>query len=353
MAIAWLKDPHVIMHGVWAPLHQYFNAFALTVFPDQVWGPKLLHVIFGAMLVFPVFRLSRRHLDITTSALVALFISLSPVIFRNSFHSLSGIPFLFFLGYSLYWVIRASTKEGNWKEALYAGLMITVASGLRYEGWVVMTIFVIILFLNKKWINAFVFGAAAGIFPLFWMIGNYSVHGDLLHFLEGSKLWNFGAENHNARITDVKVMMRKVFFSYSFLVSITPWVFIILIVGLVKTWKKYKFKKELWIFTLPFIIMLAVFTHKAIDGTLFTQHRFTSLLIMLFVPIVILALQSFSRKWLHRIAPVMIIGAWLMSFAWGGWKIENWLGQGDFRHAMGNARAWTSNQLEAIPTIPS
>lgn len=353
MAIAWLEDPHLITYGVWAPLHQYFNAFALIVIPDQIWGPKLLHVIFGAALVIPVFKLSRRHLDITTSALVALFISLSPVIFRNSFHSLSGIPFLFFLGYSLYWVIRASTKEGNWKEALYAGLMITVASGLRYEGWVVMTMFVIILFLKKKWINAFVFGAAAGIFPLFWMIGNYWSHGDLLYFLEGSRLWNFGAENHNSWISDDLIMMRRIFFSYSFLLSMTPWVFIALMVGLVKTWKKIKFKNELWIFCLPFLIILAVFTHKSIDGTLFTQHRFTSLLILLFVPIMILALQSFSRKWLYRIAPIMIIGAWMMSFAWGGWKIENWFGHNTFRNAIGNARVWTTNQLEAVPTIPS
>lgn len=352
IAIAWLKDPHLITHGVWAPLHQYFNAFALSIVPDQVWGPKVLHVIFGALIVLPIFRLSRRHIDDIPSALIALFVSLSPIIFRNSFHSLSGIPFLFFLAYSLYWVVRASGKNGNWKEALFAGLMITIAAGLRYEGWVIMTIFVTILFVKRKWLNVIVFGAAAGIFPLFWMIGNYSVSGDPLYFLEGSKLWNFGAENHNASISADSLMMRKIFFSYSFLINVTPWVFVALMVGLVKTWKRIKFQNELWIFCLPFFIMLAVFTHKAIDGTLFTQHRFMSLLIVLFVPLVILALRSFSRKWIVRIAPACILGAWLMSFAWGGWKVENWFGQGTFRNAMGNARSWTSNQLEAVPTIP-
>jgi len=99
--------------------------------------------------------------------------------------------------------------------------------------------------------------------------------------------------------------------------------------------------------------MLGVFTHKAIDGTLFTQHRFMSLLVVLFVPIVILALRSFSRKWVIRISPLLIIGAWCMSFAWGGWKIENWISQGTFQNAMKNARSWTTNQLEAVPTIPS
>ena len=353
MAIKWLKDPHVITSGVWAPLHQYLNAFALIAVPDQVWGPKILHVLFGAALVIPVFKLSRRHLDDLPSSLIALFVSLSPIIFRNSFHTLSGIPFLFFVAYSMYWTVRASNKEGSWKEALYAGLMITIASGLRYEGWVLMTILVLLLFTKMKWLNAIVFGATAGIFPFFWMLGNYSAHGDLLYFLEGSKLWNFGAESHNASITDVKFMLRKLFFSYSFLLNVTPWIFLVVVIGLVKTWKRIKFQNELWIFCLPFCIMLAVFTHKAIDGTLFTQHRFMSLLVVLFVPIVILALRSFSRNWIMGTAPILIMGAWLMSFVWGSWKIENWFGQNTFGYALGNARVWTSMQLEAVPTIPS
>jgi hypothetical protein len=284
---------------------------------------------------------------------VALFVSLSPIIFRNSFHTLSGIPFLFFVAYSMYWTVRASEKNGHWKEALYAGLMITIASGLRYEGWVMMTILILILFANRKWLNAFIFGSAAGIFPLFWMIGNYSAHGDFLYFLEGSKLWNFSAESHNSWISKDILMMRKIFFSYSFLLNTTPWVFIVVIIGIVKTWKRIKFRNEFWIFCLPFCIMLAVFTHKAIDGSLFTQHRFTSLLVILFVPAVILALKSFPRKWILRIAPICIVGAWLISFAWGGWKIENWFGHNTFRNAIGNARVWTANQLEAVPTIPS
>lgn len=353
MAITWLNNPHLITDGIWAPLHQYINAVALTIIPDQVWGPPIFHALFGALLVIPIFKLARRSLDPGPGMLVALFISFAPVVFRNSFHALSGIPALFFLAYSMYWAVIASGKGSDWKSALYAGLFITIAAGLRYESWVVMAIFLVLLAIKGRWKNTLIFALAAGIFPLFWMIGNYVERDNAFYFLEGSRLWNMGAEDNNSWLPPHKLILRRIFFTYSLLLNVTPWVFGAILVGAVLTWKRIRWKSELWIFCIPLVVLLVIFTSKAVDGSLFTQHRFTSLLILFMAPITILALQCFSWTRLRIIGPLCIAGMFVMSFVWQNWKIDNWFSMGDFRTAIGSARVWTTNQLEAIPRIPS
>ena len=61
----------------------------------------------------------------------------------------------------------ARKAEGAWHHAMAAGLFLTLAGMLRYEAWMLIPLFALVLW--GKWQFAAIFTAASMIFPTVWM----------------------------------------------------------------------------------------------------------------------------------------------------------------------------------------
>jgi hypothetical protein len=349
IAQLFVDHPIFFTEGIWAPLHYYFTALSLWIIPDQVYGPAIFHVLVGSLSVIPLYKLvmtifKNKHAAIIT----ALMVVLAPVVFRNSYHALSGGPALFLIAWAMFHVVKIQFDDGTWKNALWAGLFMTLAAGMRYEAWMFMAFFALIIAAtNLK--KAFIFSAVAGIFPLFWMIGNYQAHGDPFYFLEGARIWNQVMEGNNDVLNPSILASRRLFFSYSLMLNLLPWVVLPAIVFPILAVKN---KQVNWRFLLWLgvaLIVLIVFTIKAVAGTLFTQHRFTGLLILLFAPLVASIFSVGSKRWLFPAGLASIVISLCLSFCWNEIKLEGWFPKGETREALTWIRERTANQMKAIP----
>ncbi|MFT5183106.1 MAG: hypothetical protein ACI84C_000229 [Flavobacteriales bacterium] len=279
-----LDNPQLIPSGIWVPGQFYLTALSMLFWDNLIWAPKVLHVIIGSLVVFPVYQFSKRRLDKTASIGIALFIALCPIIFRNSYHALAGIPFVLLTALTLVRIDKIIYGERQLVHVIWAGVFMTIAASMRYEAWMLMAIFTGILLLKREWKLSVVFSCVAGVFPLLWMIGNFVDYGDPMYFLEGVKIWNLGNEGVNDLVTEEEMAKRHVFFLYSFGFVLSPWIVVVAFFSPLVHWIKSKKRDSALLLTIPFIIFFVVFVIKAGHGTLLTQHRFTCALVVLFIP---------------------------------------------------------------------
>src|SRR5690606_9282366 len=134
------------------------------------------------------------------------------------------LPHAFFIALALN-SISKSIRFNDYKQSIYAGLFITIASGFRYEAWLLIAIFILIYLLFKKYILVFVFWSFSMIFPLFWMIGNYIVHDDFLYGLSGAYNWNINIEGVNDEVVFGHKVERFLYFPFSWFFLFSPFLF--------------------------------------------------------------------------------------------------------------------------------
>lgn len=346
-----IENPRWITSGVWAPGHFYLTTFSLLVWDNLIWAPKVLHVILGSLIVIPVFQFSKRRLDTTASIGAALFIALCPIIFRNSYHALGGIPFVLLTACALVCLDNILHGDKYLSNALWAGFFMTLAASIRYEAWMLMAVFLGILMVRREWKLSFSFACVAGVFPLLWMLGNYVELGDPLYFLEGVKIWNFGVEGVNDVLPDEVFAKRNVFFLYSLAFVLSPWILVIAFFSPISHIRKTKKWEAALLLTLPFILFFCVFTFKANHGTLLTQHRFSSTLIILFLPFLRYLGQILKSKLYLLLLLGTLSFTWVKAFDAEKVVIERHLPDGLLKDGLTLCRERTSAQLKPIPRL--
>jgi hypothetical protein len=187
-SISWLEDPHLITHGLWGPLHFYLVAFALWIWPDPVHGPVGLHVLIGVATPLLVYAFTRTAIAGPRAALlVAIAYALYPIAIRNSLSVRSEVPFVLLLLCAMIFVELARRDGGSWKHALVAGASLTLAAMLRYEAWMLIPFFALLLWRKPRLMGAFI--ACALIHPVFWMVGNGIHYGDPLYSVNAASGW--------------------------------------------------------------------------------------------------------------------------------------------------------------------
>ena len=137
IAWGWLSEPEFITHGFWGPLHVYLIALSMAFVPDPVVPPIVLHVLFSVGTPILLYFFTKNEFGIHRAS---LFVSLAyvfyPLAVQNSLMALSEGPFIFFLVLCLLLLSIARQDRGSWKHALGAGIALTLAGMLRYEGWI-------------------------------------------------------------------------------------------------------------------------------------------------------------------------------------------------------------------------
>lgn len=187
----WLENPELITHGVWGPLHAYLVGLAMAVVEDPVWTPIVLHVALGAITPALVYIFTRNEFGSRQAALlVALTYALYPIAIRNSVSVRAEVPFVVFLLASMI-LVGSARRSGSAFHAMAAGVALTLAGALRYEGWMLIPFLGILLWRQPRLM--ILFGAFALIHPVFWMIGNAAYYGDPLYGVTAAADWELEA----------------------------------------------------------------------------------------------------------------------------------------------------------------
>ena len=284
ISIEWLEKPHLISTAVWPPLHFYIMSFFLWIFPFDVITPKLLHIAFAVVTAIPMYYLIKNEFNEKGAFWATLFYQLSPIVFRNSFHALAETPFVFFVVCVLYFISELFKNKKQAKNAICAGVFLTIACGIRYEGWVFIGFLGLIVLLRSGFKNAFIFASFSMIFPLYWMIGNYLAEGDPLYSINAANYWNTVMEGVNEQVSSLDKQMRFLFFPFSVFLFLTPLLSIISVVTLiiVSVKKLVKWKHLLW--SIPFIGIMLMYIQKTHDGSLLMHHRYSAIPLLFLSP---------------------------------------------------------------------
>ena len=348
----WLDNPHLISDGVWPPLHFYFNAIAIAIFGEHITGPILFHIILACATAIPLYHFTKREFSDKGAWFAAAFYLLCPVVFRNSFHTLSGLPHAFFIALALNYISK-SIRYKDYNQAVYAGLAMTVASGFRYEAWLLIALFTGMYLLFKEWKYTIYFWCASMIFPFFWMIGNYIGHGDILYGLSGAYHWNIVMEGVNDHLEKVDLIKRIIYFPLSWFFLFSP-----ILVGLVgwKIFKRIKHRelvRSRLIWSIPFWVVFLVFIYKAFEGTLLLQHRFTISLILLSAPFTAIIFEEVKWNNLKKTGVALLLASLIpMSYVWMKLPIEKLFKFSySLNTAFGETRATSQDTFGAIPRL--
>ena len=314
LSLNWLEHPHWIKTSVWAPFHFYITGFALYLWNDLVYSPKVVNLIFSSLTLIPFYFFTKREFNKNGAFIAAVFLAFSPVLFRNSFLALSETPYLFFLMLSLNYLSRGIRENSQGFIAL-AGVSITIAAGLRYEAWLLMIILGAVLLVYKKWRLVPVYSLTSLLFPISWIISNWMETGNPMHGIQGNYKWTLEMMGNNDYI-DLEEYARRIwFFPFAWMIAIgIPTGFIIL-----KTlFKGYLTKTrslKIIIYSLPFLIMFGFFMYNAFKGVLLLQQRFSGTLVMLSLPFIAMFFERLDAK---KVKQAIGFGLFpvIMSFLW-------------------------------------
>lgn len=204
MAMQWLKDPFFITRPndvtwVFGPVHCYLNALALLIWNVPPLTPRLLSLLLTSLTIFPIYYSAKlvfgaREAFYTT----LLFCFYTLFIHPAAIAAGEGINLLFiFLGI---WLFLRYRHGGRWYDLILSGISLMLASGMRYESWVIAALLAIVLLWSrratsasgdgrsylKQILAAVVFGLVSYSFAIMWIIACWKQWGDPLYFMHYS-----------------------------------------------------------------------------------------------------------------------------------------------------------------------
>ena len=307
MAYNWLRNPELITSAVWLPLHLYFNAAAIWLSGDLVFGPKIMNILFAVATVPPLYKFVKNEFNSEGAFWVTLTYLFVPIVILNSLQALSGIPYAFFIVSAMYFLSQGRKTQQQIKFGIFAGLAITLAGGFRYEAWLLIAVFSGVLFLQKQWKMMIAFMLFSMIVPTFWMVGCYIDEGDIFYGPNGAYRWNVVISGVNDNMTFDKYVKRTFFFFVSWILLLTPVVSFLIVFYSVKSRKLKSVSRSTWLWLIPFIVLFLMFIYKAINGTLLLQHRFTLSLILTSLPFYALMFQDGKSLKIKRIIALAVV----------------------------------------------
>lgn len=314
IAERWWDNPTWITEGVWLPFHQYFYGGIIGIFGNTQTIPILISLLLSVLTAIPMYNFVAREFHKKAAFWVTLALLLNPVLFRNSYHTLAGTPFVLLVVLALSYLSK-SWEEKKMSSAFLAGIFMTLACGFRYEGWMLFAVFTGYGCIQMRWKETALFWITGMVFPAFWMLGNYAAHQDFFYGLSGAYEWNIIREGVNSYIPRDAVLLRWFFFPASWFFLFSPILVIPLVVAL---WKAIRLKTLKWRqlrWGLLFLILLVTFIYKSTAGTLLDQHRFSSILIVFSVPFLALVWDLPGNGW-KRFTQIGIVSLLPLSFLW-------------------------------------
>lgn len=291
----WMENPEWTTSSIWAPFHFYIHGFALMVWNNTIYTPKIITIIFAVCTLIPFYYLTKREFNKSGAFIASILLAICPILFHNSFLALSETPYLFFLTFSLN-TLSKGVREKSIPYLLISGLIMSIASGIRYEAWVMTAILSFVLLVSKNWKDIFFFNFTASLFPIYWLLSNYLETGNPLFSIQGTYNWNFEIMGNNENLEFKDYLKRIWFFPFSWVIAIgIPTGFIIL-KTIFKSYSKKALNSNFILLSLPFFIMLLFYQYNTFKGALLLQHRYIGTLVVLSLPFIAIYFKEFSIK---------------------------------------------------------
>lgn len=290
-ALEWLEHPWFITAGVWGPLHTYALAFALFLYDNPVVAPQALHALASSAAGVFFYLFVRNAFGPAGAFATACAFQLYPVLLRYSLVAASESLVVLFVTAGMYFVERSRDGAGTLLPAAIGGIAITLACATRYEPWVLVPLFALVLW--PRWKALVVFLIAAGVFPVYWMVGNAVANGDAFYFLHAAKDFQVRVEGINDEVGRWDILMRVAFFPWALFWGLTPLVAVGVLAG---AWLAVKQSRGVAVWFVPPLVLLVVTAYQAVTGALFLQSRYSIILGTLALPFLAPFFAAVSRR---------------------------------------------------------
>ena len=277
LSLQFANNPFIINTGNWPPIFFYIMGVALKVYDNQFVTPVLVNILFSVFLLFPLFNLLKRYFGDKISFLLCVFFSFSPVVFRMSMLAMSEIPYLFFVILSVSILLKGLSKS---KASLIflAGLLMSIAGGIRYESWILGGFVVIVLAYFKTKKEAVFFALTFVLIPTYWILSSFIYTNEALNSFN----WAINISDKES-INSIDSLLRRIWwYPLSLMFAFGPIAFFYFI----KELKNYKSNKISFTLFLIFITFFGVWIINSLRGSLLLQHRFSITLFLLSFPLI-------------------------------------------------------------------
>jgi hypothetical protein len=211
--------------------------------------------------------------------LVALTFAVYPILVRNSVSVQAEAPFVVFMLASMVFLSLARKAEGAWHHAMAAGLFLTLAGMLRYEAWMLIPLFALVLW--GKWQFAAIFTAASMIFPTVWMAASTIEYGHPLHSMMWSTNWELKHMGRSEKETG-ELLRQGIYYLLNTARGLTLLIALACVAGASIALVK-RHRSAIWIVPLVGLVLLMEFA--ILRGSLVPKLSYTVTLGTLLIPL--------------------------------------------------------------------
>ena len=258
----------------WPSLHLYFLAAAQWISGDRVSGPVMLSLLLGTFSFVPFYRFTANIFNREGAFYSGLLFSFSPLIFRNSFTALAEIYHIFFCVTALWAISEGIKKESKkWTWGIIAGISATIASGGRFEAWILIGLLGLFLLLLREWKMLIGFSFFAALFPVYWLVYCFQQTGHALISLQMVQHQNFDIGKINDNVSEMDWMRRWLFFPLSWAAAVTPVAAFLSLFAFIRSAVKKKTGFVQYYFAALLLFFMIFFIYESLGGSLANQHR--------------------------------------------------------------------------------
>jgi Dolichyl-phosphate-mannose-protein mannosyltransferase len=183
LAHRWLESPHLITSfdggaKQFGPLHIYLLAWAEFVWPSILHAGRMISLVAGVLTAWPLFSFTRRRFGAHAATLAVLGLACWGLHVQCSTTSASeALNLLWVMSAIAAFDLAAEDPRAGW----WAALFLNLACATRYDSWLLVPLLAVAQWARTRrlWPSV-AFGAAASVFAVSWLIGNFSARGDPL-----------------------------------------------------------------------------------------------------------------------------------------------------------------------------
>lgn len=143
-------QPEYLLHPMWQPLYPLTSAFFFLIFKDWLVAARMVSVVFGSLLVIPVYLLTKNLLGKYPAVLASLLVIFLKPLTVSSIAPLSEALVIFFFWSGLY-LLWKGVQKANYFFSFLAGISWGLTYLTRTEGAFALAGFTIMTFFYLAW----------------------------------------------------------------------------------------------------------------------------------------------------------------------------------------------------------
>lgn len=311
VAASWLFDGEPMFgRTVWPEGNYLLPALGLAVWNEPYWSPRILFAVVALSNVWLIMRVARvAGFDETARAVAGWVVALMPfhlVLSANS--AMSEAPYVAFVLAAIWLVLRWREQPG-FVTAVAAGLMVSGATMLRFDGavWGLPLAASFVLLRGGRWFTLDARTArdlaGFGLMGLAFLVAlvlqwRQLYPGDPFHQLDvakGNNLQFFGTGSHPRWPAWLYQSYAVGFWPASSFVLLTPVLALLAWVGLGSVARRAP-QRPLPL-VLGIVAILAFLAYNAWTHSILAQWRYTLVVVVLLAPFVVPGARALGRAW--------------------------------------------------------